>query len=185
VRWETETDGGPPAGPSLLLSRFAAIYVLWGSTYLAIRAGGRLTPPAVPHGRYAVPWFEGARPCTAFSARGGAPKADSPTLAERGRFASVPRCFVIGNGGGDVGRIRLTVPSGGRRVGELVIATLPALASSSGLGVRAVGKGPRAGGTPRDRPFGSSAGWVAVLYCCPRPGGVNPVRGLLRAARRR
>src|SRR5262245_37366008 len=101
---------------SKLLLAFAAIYVLWGSTYLAIRLAIDTIPPFLMAGfRFLV---AGAI-LYAFSSRSGAPR---PTRQQwrNAAVASVP-LFVIGNGG--VTWAEQAVPSG---IAALVIATLPA-----------------------------------------------------------
>ena len=152
--------GDEPPGPprAKLLLAFAAIYVLWGSSYLAIRVAIDSLPPFLMAGsRFLV---AGAI-LYAFGARTDAAR---PTRRHwrNAAIASVP-LFVIGNGG--VTWAELTVPSG---AAALVIATLPAwlLLLDWGYGGR---KGPRAAELVG---IGLGTAGVAVLSS---PGGVNPV----------
>src|SRR6202050_3106000 len=44
------TDSHASSNPSLLLAAFAAVYVIWGSTFLAIRIGDESFPPLLVAG---------------------------------------------------------------------------------------------------------------------------------------
>lgn len=140
-----------------LLLAFAAIYLLWGSTYLAIRLAIDSIPPFLMAGARlllagAVLYAIGARP----GAR--------PTRRHwrNAALASVP-LFVIGNGG--VTWAELTVPSG---AAALVIATLPVwlLLLDWGYGGR---------GRPRAAELAGIGLGLAGVAVLSSPGGVNPV----------
>lgn len=141
-----------------LVLAFAVIYVLWGSTYLAIRVAVETVPPFLMAGaRFLV----AGAVLSAVSARPGAPK---PTRRQwrNAAVASVP-LFVLGNGG--VSWAERTVPSG---AAALVVATLPAflLLLDWGCGGR---KGPRWA-----EALGIGLG-LAGVGALSAPGGVDPV----------
>src|SRR5688572_6993966 len=105
-----------PASRIKLVLAFAAIYFLWGSTYLAIRLAIDTLPPFL---------MAGGR----FLMAGGAlflwsvwQKTPRPTGRQwrNAALAGIP-LFVMGNGG--VTWAELTVPSG---LAALIVATLPA-----------------------------------------------------------
>jgi drug/metabolite transporter (DMT)-like permease len=141
-----------------LLLAFAAIYVLWGSTYLAIRLAIDTLPPFLMAGsRFLV---AGAI-LFAFGRRSGRPMP-SARHWWNAAVASVP-LFVLGNGG--VTWAEQAVPSG---AAALVVATLPAWLLLLDWGY---------GGRPRPRAvelvgIGLGVAGVAVLTA---PGGVDPV----------
>lgn len=110
--------GTEPPGPprAKLLLAFAAIYLLWGSTYLAIRMAIDTLPPFLMAGSRL---FTAGAILYAVGASAGAPRP-SRRLWRNAAVAAVP-LFVVGNGG--VTWAQQTVPSG---VAALVIATLPA-----------------------------------------------------------
>jgi drug/metabolite transporter (DMT)-like permease len=104
-----------PAGSStLLLLAFAAVYIIWGSTYLAIRIGVESFPPLllagwrhVTFGLLLYPflrWKTGVR----------------PTLAQW-RTAAITGCLLLFLGNGGVCIAEQTVPSG---VTALLVATV-------------------------------------------------------------
>lgn len=148
----------PPGMPRLkLLLAFATIYILWGSTYLAIRLAIDTVPPFLMAGsRFLVAgvilYILGIRTGTPPSAR----------QWRNAAIASVP-LFVLGNGG--VTWAEQAVPSG---AAALVIATLPAwlLLLDWGYGGR---RGPRA---VELLGIGLGLTGVATLTA---PGGVDPV----------
>ena len=147
----------PPSRVKLVLA-FATIYVLWGSTYLAIRIAVDTLPPFLMAGLRFL--FAGAA-LYALGVRTGAPR---PTGRQwrNAALASVP-LFVMGNGG--VTWAQQAVPSG---AAALVVATLPAwlLLLDWGYGGR---RGPRA---VEVLGIGLGLGGVAALSA---PGGINPV----------
>ena len=109
------SESPAPSRVRLLLA-FAAIYVLWGSTYLAIRLAIDTIPPfLMAGGRFLA---AGA----ALYALGVPPNLPRPTARQwrNAALGAVP-LFVMGNGG--VTWAELVVPSG---AAALVIATLPA-----------------------------------------------------------
>ena len=156
----------PPGAPrTKLLLAFAAIYVLWGSTYLAIRLAVDTIPPFLMAG-------------TRFLAAGAAlyavgVPADLPRPSARqwrnAAVGAVP-LFVMGNGG--VTWAEQAVPSG---AAALVIATLPAwlLLLDWGYGGR---RGPRA---VEAVGIGLGLAGVGVLSA---PGGVDPVGAVVLLA---
>src|SRR5579883_698075 len=141
-----------------LLLAFAAIYVLWGSTYLAIRLAIDTLPPFLMAGsRFLV---AGAA-LYAYSSRSGRP-ALSARHWWNAAVASV-LLFVLGNGG--VTWAEQTIPSG---AAALINATVPAWLLLLDW---------RYGGRSRPRAMelvgiGLGMAGVAVLSA---PGGVDPV----------
>ncbi|MDY3556507.1 EamA family transporter [Gemmata sp. JC717] len=141
-----------------LLAAFAAIYILWGSTYLAIRLAIDTLPPFLMAGsRFLIAGVA----LYAFGRPAGVPR---PTARQwRNAVTGAVPLFVMGNGG--VTWAEQAVPSG---AAALVIATLPAwlLLLDWGYGGR---RGPRA-----MEVAGIALGLtgVAVLSA---PGGVDPV----------
>lgn len=147
----------PPARLKLLLA-FAAIYFLWGSTYLAIRLAIDSVPPFLMAGtRFLI---AGAA-LYAVGVRAGEPR---PTARQwRTTAVAAVLLFVCGNGG--VSWAQLTVPTG---AAALVVATLPAwlLVLDWAYGGR---------GGPRVREavgIGLGLGGVALLTA---PGGIPAV----------
>jgi drug/metabolite transporter (DMT)-like permease len=147
----------PPTPPrTKLVLAFAAIYFLWGSTYLAIRMAIDTIPPFLMAGSR---FLAAGVILYGLSSRSGASR---PTRRHwrNAAIASVP-LFVIGNGG--VTWAEQVVPTG---LAALVIATLPAwlLHLDWGYGGR---KGPKllevAG-------IGLGLAGVAALSA---PGGIN------------
>ncbi len=110
------TDSARPAAPrGLLLAAFAAIYLIWGSTYLAIRIGLETMPPFLMAGaRFLI---AGAILYIWARSRGVA----APTRAQwRSAFILGALFLVIGNGG--VVWAEQRVPSG---LAALLVAMLP------------------------------------------------------------
>lgn len=98
-----------------LLAAFAALYVIWGSTYLFIRFAVETLPPFImAGGRFAV---AGAILYAWARFRGGA----TPTRAEA-RSAAIAGLFLLLGGNGAVVWAEQRVPSG---VTALLVATLP------------------------------------------------------------
>jgi drug/metabolite transporter (DMT)-like permease len=103
-----------PASPRSFLTAFAVVYVIWGSTYLAMRVGIESFPPLLLAGsRHLVTglilypllrWRTGER----------------PTLTQW-RTAAVTGCLLLLIGNGGVCVAELTVPSG---VAALLVATV-------------------------------------------------------------
>jgi drug/metabolite transporter (DMT)-like permease len=147
----------PPARLKLLLA-FAAIYVLWGSTYLAIRLAIDTVPPFfTAGGRFLV---AGAA-LYALGVRAGAPR---PTPRQwRNAAVGAGLLFVCGNGG--VTWAPQAVPTG---AAALVVATLPAwlLILDWGCGGRGRPHAREAAG------IGLGLTGVAILSA---PGGIDPV----------
>lgn len=106
----------PPASRVKLILAFACIYVVWGSTYLAIRVAVETLPPFLMAGTRFL--LAGTFLYT-LGARRGSPR---PTARQwrNAVIAGVP-LFVMGNGG--VSWAEQTFPSG---LAALVVATLPA-----------------------------------------------------------
>jgi drug/metabolite transporter (DMT)-like permease len=106
----------PPASRVKLFLAFACIYVVWGSTYLAIRVAVETLPPFLMAGTRFL--LAGTFLYT-WGTRRGSPR---PTARQwrNAVIAGIP-LFVMGNGG--VSWAEQTFPSG---LAALVVATLPA-----------------------------------------------------------
>src|SRR5512143_3035104 len=108
------TDPIPAARGKLILA-FAAVYIVWGSTYLAIRVGVQTIPPLLMAGvRFLI---AGAMLYGFARWRGEA----APTRGQWRGSAIVGACLLLlGNGGVVYGE--QTVPSG---VAALTVAVVP------------------------------------------------------------
>lgn len=98
-----------------LLAAFAAVYVVWGSTYLAIRFGVETIPPFMLGG---VRFLAAGLILVAVSRLRGAP---APKPAEW-RAATISGVFMVVGGNGLVCWAELYVPSG---LAALLVATVP------------------------------------------------------------
>jgi drug/metabolite transporter (DMT)-like permease len=109
---------GPRPRPSTarLIAAFAAVYVLWGSTYLGIRFSIETLPPFFTQG---ARFFAAGAVMWAWARRAGAAR---PTLREWGGGAVTGVLLFVCGTGGVVWAERL-IPSG---VAALVVATEPA-----------------------------------------------------------
>ncbi len=148
----------PPAGSrAKLVLAFAAIYLLWGSTYLAIRVAIDTLPPFLMAGSRFV--LAGAV-LYALAAR----TRPRPTRRQwRNAAVSGVPLFVLGNGG--VTWAEQAVPSG---AAALVVATLPVwlLLIDWGCGGR---------GRPRVAELAGIGLGLAGVAVLSAPGGVDPV----------
>lgn len=109
---QTETPDPPLAG---VLAAFAALYVIWGSTYLAIRFAVETMPPFTMAGvRFLI---AGALLFGWSRARGAA-----PLTRPQWRTAGVAGVLLLAGGNGLVSWAELTVPSG---VAALLLASTP------------------------------------------------------------
>ena len=115
---------GPPSR-TLVVAAFAAIYLIWGSTYLAIKLAVATVPPFLMTGaRFLVAgaalyaWSIFRPPRTGVD-RGGVPGA---SLARQWRDAFFVGALLIVGGTAVVGWAELSVPSG---ITSLILATGP------------------------------------------------------------
>lgn len=140
-----------------LVLAFAAIYILWGSTYLAIRMAIDTIPPFLMAG---TRFLAAGAALYAIAIPSGLP-GPSTRHWRNAAIGAIP-LFVIGNGG--VTWAEQAVPSG---AAALVIATLPAwlLLLDWGYGGR---RGPRAAEVAG---IGLGLAGVAILSA---PGGIHP-----------
>jgi drug/metabolite transporter (DMT)-like permease len=106
----------PTHSKTKLLLAFAAIYILWGSTYLAMRLAIETVPPFL---MASTRFLVAGSLLYAFSSR-SAPSRPTPRQWRNAAVASVA-LFVVGNGG--VAWAQQVVPTG---ASALVVATLPA-----------------------------------------------------------
>jgi drug/metabolite transporter (DMT)-like permease len=148
----------PPRPPRVkLLLAFAAIYFLWGSTYLAVRWAIDGIPPFLTAGCRLV--LAGAV-LAALAARSGAPR---PTRRQwRAAVAAAVPLFVLGHGG--VCWAQQHVPTG---ASALLFATLPVwlLLLDWGYGGR---------GRPRAAEVAGTGLGLAGVALLTAPGGVDP-----------
>lgn len=98
-----------------ITAAFAAVYVVWGSTYLAIRFGVETIPPFIMAGTRFV--FAGLLLYAWARYRGASP----PTLIEW-RSAAIIGILLLFVGNGGVSWAEQTVPSG---IAALLVATVP------------------------------------------------------------
>lgn len=109
-----QAPSGPPSRAKVILA-FAAVYVIWGSTYLAIRFAIQTIPPGLMAGTRFV--IAGAI-LYAWARLGGAPR---PTRANW-RAATIVGALLLLGGNGAVVWAERTVPSG---LAALLAATTP------------------------------------------------------------
>ena len=158
----------PPASRVNIILAFACIYILWGSTYLAIRVAVETLPPFLMAGTRFL--LAGAA-LYAWGAGRGAPR---PTARQwRNAAAAGVPLFVLGNGG--VSWAEQTFPSG---LAALVVATLPAwlLLFDWAIGGR---RGP---GLVEVAGIGLGLGGVAVLATPGEGGSAVGVAALVGAS---
>ncbi|WP_419160925.1 EamA family transporter [Candidatus Palauibacter sp.] len=105
----------PHASTRDLLLAFAAVYLVWGSTYLAIRFGVETIPPFLLGG---VRFFTAGLILTAVSRLRGAP---APKPSEW-KAATISGTFMVAGGNGLVCWAEQYVPSG---LAALLVATVP------------------------------------------------------------
>jgi drug/metabolite transporter (DMT)-like permease len=104
----------PASSTSLILAAFAVVYVIWGSTYLAMRVGIESFPPLLLAGSRHLVTGLILYPLLRWKTR------ERPTLAQW-RTAIVTGCLLLLIGNGGVCVAELTVPSG---VAALLVATV-------------------------------------------------------------
>jgi drug/metabolite transporter (DMT)-like permease len=111
-----ETGGHRPAASRLqIVAAFAAVYVLWGSTYLAIRFGVETIPPFLLAG---VRHLTAGLVLFAWLRLRGTPKPE----ARHWRAAAVIGAFLLLGGNGLVTWAEQRVPSG---LAALIVASVP------------------------------------------------------------
>jgi drug/metabolite transporter (DMT)-like permease len=129
----TTTDVARPASPprALVLAAFAAIYLVWGSTYLAIKYAIATVPPFFMTGArflvagaalYAWSSFANRGSSNRGSSDASMPSSALPTLPRQWRDAFVVGALLIVGGTALVGWAELSVPSG---ITSLILATTP------------------------------------------------------------
>jgi len=103
-----------PAHPTLLLLAYAAVYIIWGSTFFAIRVAIESIPPlllpALRHLSVGIVFYPIFRPIS----------AEKPTLFQW-RTAIVTGCLLLFIGNGAVSWAEKIVPSG---IAALLVATV-------------------------------------------------------------
>ena len=120
----TSVAHGAPRG--LILAAFAAIYVIWGSTYLAIKYAIETVPPFFMTGARFLVAGAVLYAWSAVRARRGGLDAEPPVPVEvtrrRWRDAFIVGALLIVGGTALVGWAELSVPSG---IASLILATTP------------------------------------------------------------
>ena len=114
----------PQASRAMILAAFAAIYLIWGSTYLAIKVAIETVPPFLMTGvrfliaggvLYGWSFFRPSRDAQA-------PERIQPSMPKAWRDAFVVGALLIVGGTSLVGWAELVVPSG---ITSLILATTP------------------------------------------------------------
>ncbi|HEX2031774.1 MAG TPA: EamA family transporter, partial [Actinomycetota bacterium] len=102
--------------PAAIWAAMAAIYVIWGSTYLAIRVAVETLPPLL---MASVRFLVAGGLLYAWAIRRGARSEDRPTARQWRASAIVGTALLLGGNGGVV-LAEQTVPSG---IAALLVAT--------------------------------------------------------------
>lgn len=106
------------ASPAVIWSAMWSVYIIWGTTYLAIRVSNETLPPLIAAG---IRFLIAGAVLYAFAIRRGDVEGDRPGRAQWGAAALVGLGLVAG-GNGMVVLAEVTVPSG---LMSLVIALVP------------------------------------------------------------
>jgi drug/metabolite transporter (DMT)-like permease len=121
---DRSTQPAPHASRAMMLAAFAAIYLIWGSTYLAIKVAIETVPPFLMTGvRFLIAGgalyaWSVLRP----SREAAEPMSVRPSMLEAWRDAFVVGALLIVGGTALVGWAELAVPSG---ITSLILATTP------------------------------------------------------------
>lgn len=122
---DRSTSHAAGAPRALVLAAFAAIYVIWGSTYLAIKYAIETVPPFIMTGaRFLIAGSVLYAWSMVRARRGGldAERAQPPSVARQWRDAFIVGALLIVGGTALVGWAELSVPSG---ITSLILATTP------------------------------------------------------------
>ena len=121
---DQSTQPAPHASRAMILAAFAAIYLIWGSTYLAIKVAIETVPPFLMTG---VRFLIAGSVLYAWSAlrrsrdvQGS--ESEQPSMLKAWRNAFVVGALLIVGGTSLVGWAELSVPSG---ITSLILATTP------------------------------------------------------------
>lgn len=106
------------ASPALIWTALSAVYVIWGTTYLAIRVSNETLPPLIAAG---VRFFVAGAVLYAVTVRRGDVVGDRPTKANW-IAAGIVGAGLVAGGNGLVVLAEVTVPSG---IMSLIIALVP------------------------------------------------------------
>src|SRR5215470_2661341 len=109
-----ETSASIPTNRTLVLLSFASVYILWGSTYYAMRVGVESVPPYLLAGIRHLAVGLAFYPVVRFTTR------EKPTLPQW-RTAFIVGCLLLAIGNGTVCWAEQTVPSG---IAALLVATV-------------------------------------------------------------
>jgi drug/metabolite transporter (DMT)-like permease len=108
------STSGYPSNPTVLLASFAIVYIVWGSTFYAIRAGIESFPPFLLAGLRHLSVGLVFYPAFRIVSR------ERPTLAQW-RTTFITGCLLLAVGNGTVSWAEKTVPSG---IAALLVATV-------------------------------------------------------------
>jgi drug/metabolite transporter (DMT)-like permease len=111
-------DGDGKASPAAVWAALVAVYVVWGSTYLAIRVTVRTIPPLLSA---SVRFLVAGALLYLWSVRRGDTDGDRPTTAHW-RSAAIIGAVMLFGGNGLVSLAEQTVPSG---LAALLLASIP------------------------------------------------------------
>ena len=121
---EQSTHDAPHASRAMILAAFAAIYLIWGSTYLAIKVAIETVPPFLMTG---VRFLIAGGVLYAWSVFRPSPAPQGVSAVQPSALAGWRNAFVVGallivGGTSLVGWAELSVPSG---ITSLILATTP------------------------------------------------------------
>ena len=126
TRVDSSASSAPHAPRVLILAAFAAIYLIWGSTYLAIKYAVETVPPFLMTGaRFLIAGSVLYAWSMLRARRGGAdaePRQPAEVARRRWRDAFIVGALLIVGGTALVGWAELSVPSG---ITSLILATTP------------------------------------------------------------
>jgi drug/metabolite transporter (DMT)-like permease len=114
----TPTPTRAPATPAQIWSAMWAVYIIWGTTYLAIRVANETLPPLIAAG---IRFVVAGGALYAWSIRRGDVRSDRPTRANW-KAAAIVGIGLVAGGNGLVVLAEVTVPSG---IMSLIIALVP------------------------------------------------------------
>jgi drug/metabolite transporter (DMT)-like permease len=110
------TEGG--ASPALIWTALSAVYVIWGTTYLAIRVSNETLPPLIAAG---IRFVIAGAVLYAITVRRGDVESDRPG-PDQWKAAAIVGIALVAGGNGLVVLAERTIPSG---IASLIIALVP------------------------------------------------------------
>ncbi|HET7236571.1 MAG TPA: EamA family transporter [Actinomycetota bacterium] len=118
ARTRTQTSGRAQASPAQIWAALWAVYIIWGTTYLAIRVANETLPPLIAAG---IRFVIAGGALYAWSVRRGDVEGDRPTRANW-KAATIVGVGLVAGGNGLVVLAEVTVPSS---IMALIIALVP------------------------------------------------------------